>query len=88
MKTYKKIIIAVSILIILGIVGTAIAVTYYEYTPITDVTITSHSDGDTVWAGGEFEFACTTSTDRDKWYVDCDYYYYVTDNVTHTWSGP
>jgi len=68
MKTYKKLIIALSLLIALGAVGTAIAVTYYEHTVITAPDITSHSDNDTVFAGGEFTVTCTTSTDRDKYY--------------------
>ena len=88
MKSHKKLIIAISLLIALGAVGTAIAVTYYEHTAIAPVSITSHSDDDTVFAGGEFTFACTTSTDTDKYYNsgNCRWYY-PSDNVVHTWTG-
>lgn len=82
MNTYKKIIMAVLILMAFGIVGTAIAA-YIAWTPITDVTITSHNDYDTVFAGGEITLKCTTSVD-----IDCNDGYEVSDPVTHTWSGP
>ena len=87
MKTYKKMIIAVSILIILGLVGTAIAA-WVEYTLITEPDITSLNDGDAVIAGQEYTLECETSTDTDRWYVYCVESYFVDDNVTHTWSGP
>jgi predicted outer membrane repeat protein len=88
MKTYKKIIIAVSILTILGLVGTAIAVTYYEYTEITTPHIIFPEDGQVVVAGQEYTFECETSTDTDSYYGgECAGWQYPSDNVVHTWSG-
>ena len=86
MKSHKKLIIAVLLLIGLGAIGTALGVVYYAYTPITAVDINSHSDNDTVFAGGEFTVTCTTSTDTDK-YCDSSGWHYPWDPVTHTWSG-
>jgi len=86
MKSHKKLIIVVLLLIGLGAVSTALGFIYYAYTPITAVEINSHSDNDTVFAGGEFTVTCTTSTDRDK-YCDSLGWHYPSDPVTHTWSG-
>lgn len=86
MKFRKKLIIAISILITLGLVGTAMAVYYFEHTPISSVSITSHSDGDVVFANQDYTVECTTSTDRDSW-CENEVWHYVWDNVTHTWSG-
>jgi hypothetical protein len=86
MKSHKKLIIAVVLLIGLGAVGTVLGVVYYAYTPITAVDINSHSDNDTVFAGGEFTVTCMTSTNRDKC-CDSSRWHYSWDPVTHTWSG-
>ncbi|MHC4155340.1 MAG: hypothetical protein ACYST6_10530 [Planctomycetota bacterium] len=83
MRPLKTIIIGVSILIALCPVHVAIA-GYTTWTPITNVTITSHSDGDIVLAGCQYTLTCTTSTD-----VDChDGDHTHNDPVVHTWSGP
>lgn len=85
MKAYKKLIIAISILITLGIVSTVIAA-YTTHTAITDVTITSPSDNTIVFAGKTYTdfFACTTSTDND---CNTSTQQVEADTVTHTWSG-
>lgn len=59
--------------------------TYTPGTPITDVSITSHSDFDIVYARGEYTFTCTTSSDKD--YSDEDELREVDDPVTYEWSG-
>jgi len=88
MKSHRKLIVAFAILIALGIVGTAIAVTYYPHTPITDVSITGTlSDEDSVAISSDHTMTCTTSTDTDK-YCDETGWHYPPDPVTHTWSGP
>lgn len=88
MKRHRKLIAAFAILIALGIVGTAIAVTYYAHTPITDVSITGTlSNGDSVSISSDYTMTCTTSTDTDK-YCDDTGWHYPSDPVTHTWSGP
>lgn len=83
-KTHKKFIMAISILVVLGVVGTAMAV-YTAWTEITSVSITSHSDGDVVFASHDYTVTCTTSTDTDchdegGWHLESD-------PVTHTWTG-
>ncbi|MFC1678031.1 hypothetical protein ACFL3G_13355 [Planctomycetota bacterium] len=87
MNTYKKFIIALMILIGFGFASPVLAVTYYEHTAITTPDINSHSDNDTVYAGGEFVLTCIPSTDIDKYY-DCGEWHYPSDNIVHTWSGP
>jgi len=83
MKTHKKIAVLISVVAALALIGTAIA-GYIRYTPITNVTITSHNDYDPVYVGQEYTLTCTTSTDKD-----CDDEgEIVNDPVTHTWSGP
>jgi hypothetical protein len=84
MKKRKMQIFAVFALVALLGIGSAIAA-YTVWTEITDVTITSPSDGSTVYVGVTYEdlFACTTSTD-----IDCNVGVgIVSDTVTHTWSG-
>jgi hypothetical protein len=57
---------------------------YTVHTPITNVSITSHSDGDIVFVGCDYTLTCTTSTDKD-----ChDGTHTHSDPVVHTWSGP
>jgi len=87
MKNYKKFIIAVLLLIALGFTSPVIGVTYYEHTAITAPDINSHSDNDTVFAGGDYTVTCIPSTDTDKY---CDHlgWHYPSDNIVHTWSGP
>ena len=83
MRTHKKLAVLISVVATLGIIGTAIA-GYITYTPIDDVSITSHNNGDIVFAGHDYTLTCTTSTDKD-----CDDEgEIVNDPVTHTWSGP
>jgi len=84
MKTHKKLAILISVIAALGIIGTAIA-GYTTYTPITNVSITSHNDGDIVFANHDYTVTCTTSTDKD---CDDETYEIVNDPVVHTWSGP
>ena len=86
MKIYKKHIIAVLFLIVLGNAGNAMAWTYETDTAITAVEITSPNDTATVYAGGNYTATCTTSTDRDRCIESP--YDYVWDTVVHTWSGP
>ncbi len=50
MKTHKKLIIAISLLLVFGAVGTVIAA-FTVWTPITDVTITSPENNSTVHIG-------------------------------------
>lgn len=58
---------------------------YTVSSPISDVTITSHNDYDSVFPGDTVTLTCSTSTDYD---------YNTTtdqndlDTVTHTWIGP
>jgi len=83
MKPHTKLIVAISAMVALALVSIAVA-SYTTYTPITDVTITSPDDGDTVYAGQAYTLTCTTSTD-----VDCrDGTQTQNDPVVHTWSGP
>lgn len=82
MRTHKKLIIAISMLLLFAAVGTAVAY-YFQYTEIDDVTITSHSDNDVVFINQEYTVTCTTSSDQD-----CDTSTGIVDDpVTHAWSG-
>ena len=80
MKNYKKIIIAVLLLIGFGFASEVLAYTYYEHTVITAPDINSHDTNDTVFAGGEYTITTTPSTDRDKYYSSCSWHY-VSDNI-------
>ena len=83
MRTHKKLAVLISVVAALALIGTAIA-GYIKYTPIDDVSITSHNDDDIVFCGCSYTVTCTTSTDED-----CDDEgEIVNDPVTHTWSGP
>ena len=84
----KKYHISVAVALTLGVLATAWGVTYEAHTPITDVSITGTlSNGASVPISTNHTMTCSTSTDTDKY---CDGYdwHYLSDPVTHTWSGP
>jgi hypothetical protein len=74
---------AVFIVVAAAIAGTAIA-GYTTYTPITNVSITSHNDYDSVYVGQEYTLTSTTSTDKDCHNGSHTH----SDPIVHTWSGP
>lgn len=83
----KKRHISVAVALALGVAATVLAITYEEYTDITDVNITGTlSDGASVPIDTEYTMQCSTSTDTDK-YCDANGLHYPDDPVTHTWSG-
>ncbi len=82
MKTHRKLKLAIAIFVVLCI-GGAVMAAYTVWTPITNVTITSHSDYDPVHVGQEYTLTCTQSTD-----VDCHVDHTHNDPIVHTWSGP
>lgn len=67
-----------------GVVRRLTATTYTVHTPIVDVTITSHTTGQHVFAGQEFTVTCSTSSDADYACPGGT----VPDTVAYTWSGP
>ena len=85
MKTSKKLIVMLMILVGLGVTSTVFG--WYVGTPITDVTITSPDDGDTVFAGGEYTVTCSTSTDHDRTCQSQAGSSVPDNSITHTWSG-
>ncbi|MHC4154134.1 MAG: choice-of-anchor Q domain-containing protein [Planctomycetota bacterium] len=88
MKAHTKLVMATLILVVLALTSTAGAITWYTDQPIGDVTITSPSDGDIVFAGCQYTLTCTaTSTDRDYCENNGDRQYFW-DTVVYTWSGP
>jgi hypothetical protein len=83
----KKHHIGVAVALALGLLATALGITYEAHTPITDVSITGTlSNGTSVPINTNHTMTCSTSTDTDKY---CDGYdwHYPSDPVTHTWSG-
>jgi hypothetical protein len=83
MKASNKLLIGTSIFVVLALTCTALA-GYTVHTPITDVSITSHNDYDSVYVGQEYTLTCTTSTDKDCHNGSHTH----SDPVVHTWSGP
>jgi predicted outer membrane repeat protein len=86
MKAHKKLTLAASLLLVLGAVGTAIAIDYGVYTPIDDVDITYPVTRQIVFAGCDYTVTCTTSTDEDC-HLEGGDIIIDDDPVTHTWSG-
>ncbi len=82
----KKLFVLAMIVVGLGVASVVTAITWHQDTEITSVTITSHSNGDIVFAGEEYTVTCSTSTDSD---LSCESHPEspTNDPVTHTWSG-
>ena len=82
----KKLIVLAMIVAGLGVTS-AVLGTWVQYSEIDAVEITSHSDGDIVFAGGEYTLTCTRSRDFDA-LDSCESQGVIDGSVTHTWSGP
>ena len=82
----KKLI--VLLMVVAGLVAAyAAAEEYVDRTPISEVSIESLSDGDIVFAGGEYTVTSSGGSGDTDAEASCESIWYSDNTLVHTWSG-